>query len=163
MPLSIKIHRRKPAIATTVSTPPPAPSNDQAMSPLPPQPTPTPPPTHHHIVHHISPPPYNATYENFLLFLVVTYFLWALFRVIYMLLRIGVWLFEQLQAFFAHVMTIKFRQPEVVCVTKMWIEGGNKSGVSGKAWSVESRTYAPTSTPEKRCVEYIVRQRSGTV
>lgn len=139
------------------------------MSPLPPtgasSPTTTQ-PILYHVAHHTSPPSHSTTYENFLIVLIVAYLLWALFYGFYMLLRMGIWLFEKLKTLFIQIMTIKIQQPDVydvACVTELWIENKEKDSGSGKMRLVDSGVWIPVHTPEKKDLEWVVRRRSGTI
>ncbi|KAF2819614.1 hypothetical protein CC86DRAFT_412917 [Ophiobolus disseminans] len=161
MLLRISIHRRKPIITTPIQLPPPPqPTPDsEPMAPLPP----ANPPAQliaDHTAHHISPPSPTTPYENFLIVLIATYLLWTFFYGFYILLRIGVWLFEKLELVCTQIVTLDMRQG---CVTEMWIETEEPDRGVEKMRLVDSGTCVPVQSPGGKDLQWIVRRRSGTV
>jgi hypothetical protein len=122
--------------------------------------------------HQTPSPTYNPTYENFVLILIATYLLWALFYGIYTILRFGVWLFEHIQAVFLRNMATQLKHKdapcETGCITEIWFNDGKRAASEEKlpvASSATATSAAPSSSPntKTRYMKYTLRQRSGTV
>jgi hypothetical protein len=122
--------------------------------------------------HQTSSPNCSPTYENFVLVLIATYLLWALFYGIYTVLRFGVWLFEHLQAAFLRNVATQLKHKddgcETGCITEIWFDDGKRAASDEKppvASSATATSTAPSPSPntKTRYLRYTLRQRSGTV
>jgi hypothetical protein len=168
------------AIVTTVLPLPPLPSTSRyfraagIMPPLPSHSSPIITIPHDERKFTSSSVAYNATYENLLTFLVVAYFLWALFYGIYILLRASIWLCEtggaMSNTLFTTTRALPARRPKLRYkdenTGEAWMEDVVQGPLSEEvrlACMVSADTWTMPPKLEGQCLGLTIRQRSGTV